>query len=120
LTVQRTRKTPPAWTVADAKARLSELIERAQAEPQTITRDGKSSGVVVSVEEWGAQGGAERQPRRIPACLAPASVSSRRATSLASSPFVLDTNMLRRPGPRPIAEFSIGSIGSTRIAPLSD
>lgn len=41
-----------AWTVADAKARLSEVIERAQGEPQTITRNGKPSVVVVSIDEW--------------------------------------------------------------------
>jgi len=46
------RKTPAAWTVADAKARLSEVIQRAQGEPQTITRNGKPSVVVVSIEEW--------------------------------------------------------------------
>ncbi|MER9329923.1 type II toxin-antitoxin system Phd/YefM family antitoxin [Mesorhizobium sp. M0488] len=40
------------WTVAGAKARLSEVIERAQASPQTITRNGKASVVVVSAEEW--------------------------------------------------------------------
>lgn len=40
------------WTVAGAKARLSEVIERAQTEPQTITRNGKPSVVVVSAEEW--------------------------------------------------------------------
>ncbi len=31
------------WTVAGAKAKLSEVIERAQTEPQTITRNGKPS-----------------------------------------------------------------------------
>jgi len=41
-----------AWTVANAKARLSELIERAQNEPQLITRNGTPSVVMVSVEEW--------------------------------------------------------------------
>lgn len=40
------------WTVARAKARLSEVIERAQASPQTITRNGKPSVVVVSAAEW--------------------------------------------------------------------
>ena len=40
------------WTVAGAKARLSEVIERAQSAPQTITRNGKPSVVVVSTEEW--------------------------------------------------------------------
>lgn len=40
------------WTVANAKARLSEVMERAQSAPQTITRNGQPSVVVVSVEEW--------------------------------------------------------------------
>jgi prevent-host-death family protein len=43
----------PIWTVADAKARLSELIEKARREgPQTITKNGRSTTVVVSIEEW--------------------------------------------------------------------
>ncbi|WP_037078294.1 type II toxin-antitoxin system Phd/YefM family antitoxin [Neorhizobium vignae] len=41
-----------SWTVASAKARLSEVIERAQSAPQTITRNGRPSVVVVSAEEW--------------------------------------------------------------------
>ena len=41
-----------AWTVANAKARLSEVIDRAQSEPQMITRNGTPSVVMVSVEEW--------------------------------------------------------------------
>lgn len=40
------------WTVADAKAHLSEVMERAQAEPQVITRHGRPFAVVVSAEEW--------------------------------------------------------------------
>jgi prevent-host-death family protein len=44
--------TSDSWTVADAKARLSEVIERAQTDPQIITRHGKPSAVVVSAEEW--------------------------------------------------------------------
>jgi prevent-host-death family protein len=48
-----------AWTVATAKARLSEVIERAAAEgPQTITRRGRKAAVVVSADEW------ERRNRR--------------------------------------------------------
>ncbi len=42
----------PNWTVATAKAKFSEVIERAQSVPQTITRNGKPSVVVVSAEEW--------------------------------------------------------------------
>ncbi len=42
-----------AWSVAEAKARLSEVMERARHEgPQTITRRGKNAVVVVSAEEW--------------------------------------------------------------------
>lgn len=41
------------WTVAEAKAKLSEVIERAEkAGPQKITRHGKEAAVVVSAEEW--------------------------------------------------------------------
>jgi prevent-host-death family protein len=41
------------WPVAAAKARLSEVIDRALADgPQVITRKGKEAVLVVSVEEW--------------------------------------------------------------------
>jgi prevent-host-death family protein len=41
------------WAVAEAKARFSEVIDRALADgPQTITRKGKKAVVVVSAEEW--------------------------------------------------------------------
>jgi prevent-host-death family protein len=35
-----------------AKARFSEVVDRAQAGPQFITRNGKPSVVIVSAEEW--------------------------------------------------------------------
>ena len=41
------------WTVAEAKAKFSELIEQARSKgPQTVTWHGRSAVVVVSVEEW--------------------------------------------------------------------
>ena len=41
------------WTVAKAKAQLSQVIEQALTTgPQTITRNGRDAVVVVSVEEW--------------------------------------------------------------------
>ncbi len=41
------------WTVAEAKAKFSEIIERARSEgPQTITRNGHTAAVVVGAEEW--------------------------------------------------------------------
>jgi prevent-host-death family protein len=43
----------PPWTVADAKARLSEVLDKARSEgPQIITRNGKKTAVVVGIEEW--------------------------------------------------------------------
>lgn len=42
-----------AWSVADAKARLSELLDRVINDgPQAITRRGREIAIVVSVEEW--------------------------------------------------------------------
>jgi len=41
------------WTVAEAKAKFSELVEKARVSgPQTITRNGRTAVVVVSAEEW--------------------------------------------------------------------
>ena len=42
----------PTWSVAEAKARLSEVLDQARAAPQTITRNGKRAAVVVSIDEW--------------------------------------------------------------------
>jgi prevent-host-death family protein len=42
-----------AWPIADAKARLSEVVDRAiDAGPQVITRYGRPTAVLVSTEEW--------------------------------------------------------------------
>ena len=47
------------WTVAQAKAKLSEVIESAHTQgPQTITRNGRRTAVVIDAEEW------ERRTRR--------------------------------------------------------
>jgi prevent-host-death family protein len=47
------------WTVAEAKAKFSRVIEEARTHgPQTVTRNGRSAVVVVSAEEW------ERKTRR--------------------------------------------------------
>ena len=41
------------WTVAEAKARLSEVITRAHLDgPQTVSKNGKRSVVIVSADEW--------------------------------------------------------------------
>ena len=47
------------WTIAEAKAKFSEVIDKARASgPQTITRNGRTAVIVVSAEEW------ERKTRR--------------------------------------------------------
>jgi prevent-host-death family protein len=47
------------WGIADAKARFSEMIERALSDgPQTITRNGRKTVIVVAADEW------ERRSRR--------------------------------------------------------
>ena len=47
------------WTVAEAKAKFSEVIDKAQSGgPQTITRNGRTAVVIVAAEEW------ERKTRR--------------------------------------------------------
>jgi len=41
------------WTVAEAKAKFSELIDKAKSEgPQKITKHGRTTAVVVAAEEW--------------------------------------------------------------------
>jgi len=42
-----------SWTVAEAKAKFSEVLDLAMAEgPQTITRRGRTTAVVVDADEW--------------------------------------------------------------------
>ena len=41
------------WTVAEAKAKFSEVVQKAETEgPQRITRRGEEAVVVVSKKEW--------------------------------------------------------------------
>lgn len=41
------------WSLAEAKAKLSEVVEKARTEgPQHLTRNGKDAVVVVSAVEW--------------------------------------------------------------------
>lgn len=42
----------PTWSVAEAKARFSEVLDQARGAPQIITRNGKRTAVIVSTEEW--------------------------------------------------------------------
>jgi antitoxin Phd len=51
-----------AWQLQEAKAKLSELVQKAIDEgPQTVTRHGKDAVVVLSVKEYSKL--RERKPR---------------------------------------------------------
>ena len=42
-----------SWTVGEAKAKFSEVIDRAELRgPQVITKHGRTAVVIVSAEEW--------------------------------------------------------------------
>ncbi len=42
-----------SWTVAEAKAKFSEVLDRAESEgPQRITRHGRTTAMVVAAKEW--------------------------------------------------------------------
>ncbi len=74
------------WTVAEAKAKLSEVIERAQSGgPQTITKNGRTAVVVVDAEEW------ERKTKR----------TGNLAEFFATSPLRNSGLSVRRPKQRP-------------------
>ena len=48
------------WTVAEAKAKFSEVIDRAESTgPQVITRSGRKTVVIVAADEW------DRKTRRV-------------------------------------------------------
>ncbi|NJK42954.1 MAG: type II toxin-antitoxin system Phd/YefM family antitoxin [Pleurocapsa sp. SU_196_0] len=40
------------WALNDAKTQFSEVIERAQQEPQLVTKHGKNAAVVLSYEAY--------------------------------------------------------------------
>jgi prevent-host-death family protein len=54
------------WSIADAKARFSELVLRVRESPQRVTKRGRDVAVVVAPEEYArlvsASKTAERQP----------------------------------------------------------
>ena len=44
------------WGVAEAKAKFSELMEKAQTDgPQYVTKNGRQAVVIVSADDWGAK-----------------------------------------------------------------
>jgi len=48
-----TRSATATWNIAEAKAKFSEVISRAESKgPQIVTRHGRKVAVIVSAEEW--------------------------------------------------------------------
>jgi len=53
MTIMTKLRAKGRWTVAEAKAKFSEVIGRAESEgPQTITRNGRTTAVIVAAGEW--------------------------------------------------------------------
>jgi len=51
--VLREKRTTDIWSVAEAKAKFSEVVERATTDgPQRVTKNGRDAVVVVSAAEW--------------------------------------------------------------------
>jgi prevent-host-death family protein len=49
---------PTVWSVSQAKARFSEVIDQAlEQSPQTITRNGRPAVIVVTAEQWARKPG---------------------------------------------------------------
>ena len=47
------RMSTHTWTVAEAKAKFSELLDKANSEgPQKITKHGRTTAMVVAAEDW--------------------------------------------------------------------
>ncbi len=47
------KRTPETWSVAEAKAKFSEVVERAKTEgPQRVTKNGRAAVIVVAADEW--------------------------------------------------------------------
>ena len=53
MTIDTKNRAYEPWTVASAKAKLSQLIDLAGSQgPQSITRNGRVAAIVVSPDEW--------------------------------------------------------------------
>ena len=55
------------WSLADAKAKLSEVVERAKTQgPQHLTKNGKDAAVVLSAEDYRRLSEADARAARPP------------------------------------------------------
>lgn len=90
----------PTWTVAEAKAKFSQVIERTRSGPQTVTRNGRPAAVV-SAEEWerrASRTGTLAEFLAASPCAGPAWMPSAARTARATSSLELPTRHKRRLG----------------------
>ncbi len=60
----------PSWSLFDAKARFSEVVERARHDgPQFVTKRGEPAVVIVSAEDYAAMSGCQRNKPSLKAFL---------------------------------------------------
>jgi len=60
------------WSLAEAKAKFSEVVEKARTQgPQRLTRNGRDAVVVVSAEAWAERASRDGQNNFIKALLNP-------------------------------------------------
>lgn len=61
----RDRRATDTWSLAEAKAKFSEVVERARHEgPQRVTKNGRDAVVVVSAEEWADSNGTRQRQHK--------------------------------------------------------
>ena len=66
MQTQRVRSAPTDWPLQDAKARFSEVVERAIVEgPQRVTRHGKDAVVVVAASAFDGMSKRLKQPESL-------------------------------------------------------
>lgn len=58
------KRASAVWSIQDGKDSFSALVEAAREKPQTVTKHGKPTVVVVAVEEFERKFGAETQPKK--------------------------------------------------------
>lgn len=60
----RDKRSSDVWSIAEAKAKFSEVVERARHDgPQRVTKNGRDAVVVVAAETW-ADPNSDRRERQ--------------------------------------------------------
>ncbi len=58
------KRASAVWSIQDGKDSFSALVEAAREKPQTVTKHGKPTVVVVAVEEFERKFGVETRPKK--------------------------------------------------------